>query len=115
MILLTDQELGAELEAVARAAGHEVDVCAGEAEVWSACEKPTDVLVVDSSSDAADGVTLVDSMRAGGELHGVRTLAFHADDDAAAKERAQEVGFNVILPRAQMEADGAQLVARLLA
>lgn len=114
VVLVIDGELGAELVAVAGAAGHDVDACASEAEVWNACEKPADLLIIDASSDAVDGVTLVDSMLAGGELRGVRTLALHADADPAAKARAQEVGFDIILPRSRMDAEGAQLVQRLL-
>jgi hypothetical protein len=37
-------------------------------------------------------------MRAGGELQGVRTLAFHGDADLAARARAAEVGFDVVVP-----------------
>jgi CheY-like chemotaxis protein len=115
VVLVIDGELGAELVAAAGAAGHDVDVCAGEAEVWNACEKPADLLIIDASSDAVDGVTLVDSMLAGGELRGVRTLALYADADPAAKERAQDVGFDLTLPRSRVDAEGAQLVERLLA
>jgi CheY-like chemotaxis protein len=115
VVLVIDGELGAELMAVAGAAGHDVDVCASEAEVWNACAKPADLLIIDASSDAVDGVTLVDSMLAGGELRGVRTLALYADADPAAKERAQEVGFDIMLARSRMDAEGAQLVQRLLA
>ncbi|HKH15885.1 MAG TPA: hypothetical protein VKA57_00030 [Solirubrobacteraceae bacterium] len=113
--LITDREIAAGLVAAADAAGHEVDVCADEPDAWEACEERTDLLVVDISSESIDGVTLVDSMRAGGELHGVRTLAFHGDADLAAKARASEVGFDVVVPRSQMRADGAQLIAVLLA
>jgi len=115
VVLVVDGELVADLVAVARAAGHEVDMCASEAEVWNACERHADLLVIDASSDVVDGVTLVDSMLAGGELRGVRTLALHADADQAARTRVHEVGFDIILPRSRIEAEGAQLVARLLA
>jgi CheY-like chemotaxis protein len=115
VVLVIDGELGAELVAVAGAAGHDVDACASEAEVWNACEKPADLLIINASSDSVDGVTLVDSMLAGGELRGVRTLALYADADPATKARAQEVGFDIILPRSRMDAEGAQLVERLLA
>jgi DNA-binding response OmpR family regulator len=112
--LITERELAAELAAAAEAAGHDVDVCADEADAWEACEERTELLVVDISSDSIDGVTLVDSMRAGGELQGVRTLAFHADTDLAGKARAAEVGFDVVVPRSRMQSDGARLVASLL-
>ena len=113
--LITDLELAAELVAAAEAAGHDVDVCTDEPDTWQACEERTELLVVDISSDSIDGVTLVDSMRAGGELQGVRTLAFHGDADHAATARAAEVGFDVVVPRSQMRADGARLIAGLLA
>ena len=58
---------------------------------------------------------LLEPLLAGGELRGVRTLALYADADPAAKERAQEVGFDIILPRSRIDAEGAQLVERLLA
>jgi CheY-like chemotaxis protein len=112
--LITDREIAAELEAAADAGGHDVDVCSGEADAWDACEERTELLVVDVSSDSIDGATLVDSMRAGGELQAVRTLAFHGDADLAAKERAAEVGFDVVVTRSQMRADGAQFIAGLL-
>ena len=112
--LITDLELAAELVAAAEAAGHDVDVCTDESDAWEACEERTE-LVVDISSDSIDGVTLVDSMRAGGELQGVRTLAFHGDADLEAKARATELGFDVVVARSQMQADGAPLIAGLLA
>jgi DNA-binding response OmpR family regulator len=113
--LITDPQLAAELVAAAEAAGHDVDVCTDEPDAWEACQERTELLLVDISSDSIDGVTLVDSMRAGGELQGVRTLAFHRDADLEAKARATEVGFDVVVARSQMQADGAQLIAGLLA
>jgi DNA-binding response OmpR family regulator len=113
--LVSDPDLGARLAAAAEAAAHAVDLCTGEAEAWDACEERTELLVVDLSSETVDGAMLVDSMRAGGELAGVRTLAFHADSDPVAKARAEEVGFDLVVPRSQMEVEGAALIARLLA
>jgi PleD family two-component response regulator len=112
--LVTDGELAAAFARSAEAAGHDLDVCTGEAEAWDACEERTELLVVDASSDSVDSATLVDSMRAGGELERVRTLALHADDDPDAKARAEEVGFDLVVPRSRMEAEGGELIARLL-
>jgi DNA-binding response OmpR family regulator len=111
--LVTDPELAAELEAGAKAAGHDIDVCVGEAEAWDACEEPTDLLIVDASSDAMDGVTLVDSMRAAGQLHAVRTVALHRHADDAAKIRAEEVSFDLDVPLGH-GSQGSELVALLL-
>jgi high-affinity K+ transport system ATPase subunit B len=60
-------------------------------------------------------VSLVDSMRAGGELVGVRTVAVHGDADFAAKARAEEVGFDIVLARSRMEPEAPRLFADLLA
>jgi hypothetical protein len=68
---------------------------------------------VDASSDAMDGVTLVDSMRAGGQLRAVRTVAFHRNSDAAAKARAEEVSFDLVAPLGH-GSQGSELVAWLL-
>jgi PleD family two-component response regulator len=113
--LITDREIAADLVAAAEVAGHDIDLCTGEADAWEACEERTDLLVVEASSDSIDGATLVDSMRAGGELQGVCTLAFHRDADLAAKDRAEEVGFDVVVPRSQMQAGATRLIAGLLA
>jgi DNA-binding response OmpR family regulator len=113
VVLICDAKLGAELAAAAEAAGHEIDVCAGEAETWDACEERTELLVVDASGEAADGVSLVDSMRAAGELVGVRTVAVHDEADSAAKARAEEVGFDLVLARSRMKANGARLFSDL--
>jgi DNA-binding response OmpR family regulator len=113
--LVSDPELGAELAAAAEAAGHAVDVCTSEADAWDACAEHAELLVVDLSGEAVDGATLVDSMRAGGELRGVRTLVLHQNDDRAAIARAQEVGFDAVVPRTRMDADAAGLIKRLLA
>jgi DNA-binding response OmpR family regulator len=115
VVLICDAKLGAELAAAAEAAGHEIDVCAGEAETWDACEERTELLVVDASGEAADGVSLVDSMRAGGELVGVRTVAVYGDADSAAKARAEAIGFDLVLARSHVEANGVRLFADLLA
>jgi CheY-like chemotaxis protein len=109
--LVTDRELGAAVARAAEAAGHALDVCAGEAEAWDACEERTELLIVDLSSSAVDGATLVESMRAGGELGRVRVVTFYADGDCTAKARAEDVGFDLVVPRSSMEAD---LIVRLL-
>jgi CheY-like chemotaxis protein len=113
--LVGDPEVGAALAAVAEAAGHSVDVCTSEADAWDACEERTELLVVDLSGEAVDGATLVDSMRAAGELRGVRTIALHRNADHAAIARAQEVGFDAVVSRARLDADAAALITRLLA
>jgi hypothetical protein len=43
-----------------------------------------------------------------------RTLGFYSLVDAAARERAERAGFDLVVPRSRMARDGAELVSRLL-
>ena len=110
--LIPDLLFGSKVTEQLGSAGHEVILCTTEQDAWGQADR-ADVLVVDLTSDDVDGATLVDSMRAAGALHGTATLAFYAHVDTATKARAEEVGFDVIVPRSRMAREGAQLVARL--
>jgi PleD family two-component response regulator len=110
--LAPDLLFGSKVQGMLASAGHEVELCAREEEVWRAL--PADVLVVDLASPDVDGITLVDSLASGGELHGVRTLGFYSHVDVATRDRAQRVGFDLVVPRSRMAREGADLVARLL-
>ena len=113
--LISDPELSSRLAAAAEAAGHEATCAATRPMPGTPARSAWELLVVDASSDAVDGLTLIDSMRAGGELQGVRTLAFHADEDEEAQARAKEVGVDVVLPQSRIRAEGAAVIGRLLA
>ena len=110
--LIPDLLFGSKVTEQLGSAGNEVILCTTEQDTWGQADR-ADVLVVDLTSDDVDGVTLVDSMRAAGALHGTGTLAFYAHVDTATKARAEEVGFDMIVPRSRMAREGAQLVARL--
>lgn len=72
-----------------------------------------DVLIVDLTGDL-DGASLVEGLAADGVLAGVKTLGFYSHVDVAARERAQQAGFDLIVPRSRMAREGAGLVQRLL-
>ena len=59
------------------------------------------------------GVQLVDSLKAGGELHGVRVLGFFAHVEPEVRERALAAGFDQVVPRSRMHREGPALVAAL--
>jgi hypothetical protein len=42
-----------------------------------------------------------------------RTLGFYAHVDVSARERAEEAGFDLVVPRSRMAREGAALVASL--
>jgi PleD family two-component response regulator len=111
--LLPDLLFGSKLTATLERAGHDVTACAREEEVWAEAAD-ADVLVVDLTSDEVDGLTLVDSMRAGGELRGTRTLGFYSHVDAATRARAAEVGFDLVVPRSRIAREAEALVGGLV-
>jgi CheY-like chemotaxis protein len=112
--LLPDLLFGSKVVAMLEAAGHEVTMTGQEDEARAEAEY-ADVLIVDLTSDAIDGIMLVDSMAAGGELKGHRTLGFYRHTEAEVLERAREAGFDLVVPRSRMAREGAELVERLVA
>ena len=111
--LVPDLMFGSKVVAMLEGAGHEVTLTAQEDEARAEIEF-ADVLVVDLATDAINGLTLVDSMATGGELHGKRTLGFYSHVEADVRERAEEAGFDLVVPRSRMNREGAALVEGLL-
>lgn len=112
LALVPDLLFGSKVVSMLQAAGHEVVLCSAEDEARAGAAD-ADVLVVDLTTDVVDGATLVDSMRSGRELGTTRTLAFYSHVDAAVRTRAEEVGFDLVVPRSRMAREGAQLVSKL--
>ncbi len=77
-------------------------------------DAPADVLVVDLTDAALDGAGVLQSLKAADELGATRTLAFYSHVDGAARERAEAVGFDIVVARSRMAREGAELVAGLL-
>ena len=113
LALVPDLMFGSKVVEMLGSAGHEVDLIAQEHEAWDAADA-ADVLVVDLATEELDGVTLVDTLRADGELHSTRTLGFYAHVDDDARRRAEGVGFDLVVPRSRMAREGAELVAGLV-
>jgi CheY-like chemotaxis protein len=110
--LIPDLLFGSKVEAALAQAGHDVDLLSSESDVWDQVGG-IDVLVVDLTTDELDGVSLVESLAVGGELHGVRTLGFFAHVEPEVRERALAAGFDQVVPRSRMHREGAELVRRL--
>ena len=104
--LVPDLLFGSKVKGVLEQAGHEVDLVASDVEAWDE--------VGGLAAEDVDGVGLVETLGAGGELRGVRTLATYSHVDAETRERAQRAGFDVVVPRSRMMREGGALVARLL-
>jgi CheY-like chemotaxis protein len=111
--LVPDLLFGSKVVSMLEAAGHEVTLCGGEDEARTEAEF-ADLLVVDLTTDQVDGVMLVDSMVAGGELHGRRTLGFYSHVESDTRARAERAGFDLVVPRSRMAREGAALAEGLL-
>jgi len=111
--LVPDLMFGSRVLEMLEGAGHEVTLTGQEDEARIEAEF-AEVLVVDLSTDAVDGLMLVDSMAAGGELHGTRTLGFYSHVEADVRDRAERAGFDLVVPRSRMNREGTELVAGLV-
>ena len=108
-LLCPDLMFGSKVEEQLRAAGHEVTRYSGE-DMARAAVPESDVLVVDLTADEFDGATLVESMRMGRELEGVATVGFFPHVDQDTRKRADEAGFDLVVPRSRMAREAAALV-----
>jgi hypothetical protein len=103
-LLCPDLLFGSKLEGGLRAAGHEVTRYSA---VGAARAADADVLVVDLTSDVDERVTL-------GSVSERPTLAFYSHVEHDTRVRAEEAGFDLVVPRSRMAREGANLVTRLL-
>jgi DNA-binding NarL/FixJ family response regulator len=116
--LVPDLLFGSQVQGMLAAAGVEVELLGDEHRVrdllGDAAAPAVAVLVVDLTSDALDGPALVESLSAEGALAQIRTLGFYAHVDVSVRERAEEAGFDLVVPRSRMAREGAELVRRLV-
>ncbi|MBX5470541.1 MAG: hypothetical protein IRZ21_11680 [Thermoleophilaceae bacterium] len=112
-LLCPELLFGSKVEGGLRAAGHDVVRCDDEASARVAAPD-ADVLVVDLTDEDLDGAMLVESMRAGAELGDTRTLGFYSHVDQDTRRRAEEAGFDLVVPRSRMSREMARLVEGLV-
>ena len=86
LAVFDDLLLGSNVLGMLRAAGHEANLVGG------ADVHPDDaaVLIVDLAAGTFDGVAIVESLRAGGELGSTRTLGVYSHVDVDTRRRAEE-------------------------
>jgi CheY-like chemotaxis protein len=129
--LVPDLLFGSQVQGSLKAAGHDVALAGDEAKVrerltegvatpnargWTGDgAEPgaggATVLVIDLTDDRFDGAAILEALAADGVLAGVSTLAFYSHVDAAVRERAQQAGFDLVVPRSRMAREGAALVS----
>ena len=104
-----DLLLGSNVLGMLRAAGHEAQLTGG----GSVRPGGAAVLIVDLAASTFDGVAVVEGLRADGELGATRTLGVYSHVDVDTRRRAEQAGFDLIVPRSRMAREGAALVDRL--
>jgi DNA-binding NarL/FixJ family response regulator len=117
LALVPDLLFGSRVQGALAAAGHEVELLSDERRLrerlGDAGAPAGAVLVVDLTSEDLDGAALLESLSHGGALARTRTLGFFSHVDAHARERAEQAGFDLAVPRSRMAREGAELVSRL--
>jgi hypothetical protein len=104
-----DLLFGSNVVGALRAAGHE-PVLVGNADSLREDLVGAEVLVVDLTHDAAERIEQVRLRRP----PGVRTLAFYSHVETDVRARAEQAGFDAVVPRSRMAREGGALVDRLL-
>jgi len=122
LVLTNDLLFGSRIQGDLSAAGNEVELIADEARLRARLANAEaevgesalpDVLVVDLADAQLDGAGVVERLAAEGALESVKTLGFYSHVDVAARERAEQAGFDLVVPRSRMAREGAALVSAL--
>jgi DNA-binding NarL/FixJ family response regulator len=117
LALVPDLLFGSRVQGSLIAAGHDVELIGGEAglaeRLADADAPPAAVLIVDLADGSFDGAGIVESLSRGEALGQTRTLAFYAHVEGSVRERAEQAGFDLVVPRSRMAREGAELVTRL--
>jgi CheY-like chemotaxis protein len=109
LAVFDDLLLGSNVLGMLRAAGHDANLVGGT----DVHPDEAAVLVVDLAASTFDGVAIVESLRADGELGDTRTLGVYSHVDVDTRRRAEAAGFDLIVPRSRMAREGPALVAGL--
>jgi DNA-binding NarL/FixJ family response regulator len=112
--LIPDLLFGSRVQADLRAAGHDIELV-GAADAAHDRLTGAEVLVVDLTQDDLDGSRLVEEVSSGCSEAAARprTLGFYSHVDTATRKRAEEAGFDLVVPRSRMARECAALVTRL--
>jgi hypothetical protein len=100
--VVPDLLFGSKVQGMLAAAGHEVELV-GSAD--DARSRAADVVIVDLTAGEPDAAGIVGR---------VPTLAFYSHVDADVRARAEEAGYDLVVPRSRMAREGADLVGRLV-
>ena len=100
--VVPDLLFGSKVQGMLAAAGHEVELVGSADEARS---RAADVVIVDLTAGEPDATGIVGRVPA---------LAFYSHVDADVRARAEEAGYDLVVPRSRMAREGADLVGRLV-
>ena len=123
LALVPDLLFGSRLQGALTAAGQEVELIGDEDRLrdrLTDADAETDppppaVLIVDLTDHDLHGASILESLSQQGLLEGIRTLGFYSHVDADTRERAEQAGFDQVVPRSRMARESGELVTRLAA
>jgi len=115
LALVPDLLFGSRVQGALTAAGHEVELVSDAGRARERLADAPGVLVVDLVDEDLNGAAFVESLAAEGVLGETRTLGVYSHVDARARERAEQAGFDLVVPRSRMAREGAALLTRLVA
>jgi hypothetical protein len=114
--LTADLLFGSRLQAMAIADGHELRLSATLEGLEQALrEGGASAVLIDLTDETLDGSGALEAVAAQGLLDGVGALGYYSHVDVAARERADQAGFEMIVPRSRMAREGSELLRTLLA
>jgi hypothetical protein len=117
LALTADLLFGSRIQGDLAAAGNEVELVADEGRLRTRLadsDTPAvDVLVVDLTDAQLDGAGIVAALAGEGALSSLGTLGFYSHVDTRARERAEQAGFNLVVPRSRMAREGGELIRSL--
>jgi hypothetical protein len=102
-LLCPDLLFGSQVEGTLRAAGHEVMRVDG-----SEAARGADLLVVDLTADVGERIAALEG------LEDIPSLGFYPHVDQETRRRAEQAGFDRVVPRSRMARETAALVDALL-
>jgi DNA-binding response OmpR family regulator len=106
-LLCPDLLFGSKVEGALRAAGHQVDRFDASDQARAAAPSH-DVVVVDLNASEYDGP------ETGRALSGVPAVGFYSHVDQDTRRRAEEAGFDLVVPRSRMARETAGVVEKAL-
>jgi CheY-like chemotaxis protein len=117
LVLTADLLFGSNVQGMLGAAGHEVELVAGEDALREALmREPAQIVIADltDSERELESVQSVRELREEGFLDGVPLLAFYSHVEPAVREMAEAEGFDLVVPRSRMAREAPALVGGLI-